>query len=67
MESSYAKSGVGIPAPLLQKVQTAENVSFEDLSSTVGQDGKLLFRMIDGSLVVYGSKTAAHLEAVKVD
>lgn len=67
MDSSYAKSGVGIPAPLLQRVETAENVSFQDLSQTLAQDGKLLFRMIDGSLTAYGSNTAATLDAVKVD
>jgi hypothetical protein len=66
MDPSYAKSGVGIPAPLLQRVN-AEQHDFGEAKEALAQEGKMLFRLVDGSLTAFGPQTSATKEAIDVD
>lgn len=61
------KSGVGIPAPLLQKVVADQNASLTRAREQLADDGKILIQMIDGSLATYGATTSSSKEVIKID
>jgi hypothetical protein len=66
--SDYVKSGVGIPAPMLQRVVVpATSVSIQATQQAIAQQGSVLMRGIDGDFFAFGPATMASKDALTVD